>query len=118
MKGQLDLETYIAELKSREERDKALKQVSENSEEWFPKAVAALPTIVGMMPPEFSPEELRTAMSGVIGNPHHHNAWGALTNTAVRRKLIVPTGNWGQNRKKESHARVTRLYRARSGDDD
>lgn len=115
--AQIDLEEYINGMKAREERDRALKQVSENAEDWFTKATSALPTIIGMMPPEFSPEELRTAVSSVVGDPHHHNAWGALTNTAVRRKLMVATGQLRQNRKKESHARVVRLYRAaRHGD--
>lgn len=45
--------------------------------------------------------------------PHHHNAWGAAANAAVRKGLLIDTGERRPMRLRTSHARKTPLYRVR-----
>ena len=92
-------------------RDRALKSVADNSEDWMEKALEALKYLSTRR--EWTGEDIRLLISkpGIVGAPHHHNAWGALINTAVRRKLIVATGRYESMKTTKSHARKTPVYR-------
>lgn len=89
-------------------RDAALKEVAETSGTWMDSALAML---VDVLHGEFTGEDIknRLLLKG-LPEPHHNNAWGALTMTAVRRKYIVRTGKWTPMRAKKSHARMTPVY--------
>jgi hypothetical protein len=52
---------------------------------------------------------LACARAGII--PHHANAWGAAANMALKRGLLIDTGQRAKMRKRASHARQTPVYR-------
>jgi hypothetical protein len=91
-------------------RDEAIKTVLENAgHDWKDKAlhiIAAMPK--GMLA---TGEDLRLSIADKIGNPHHHNAYGALIMNAVRKGYLMQTGKYVRMRTPKSHARATPLYR-------
>ena len=89
-------------------RDEGIKRVIENSETWQDRA---LRIIQAAQFDQVTGEELREPVVLAIGEPHHPNAWGALINTAVKRGLIVKTGQYTQMRRASAHARVNAIYR-------
>lgn len=112
MQGQLfqDLDTAGGTFNpAKEARDAVLARVAQNSAPWIEQAVGAFRA--SAMPDEFTGEMIRGVVEKAIGQPHHHNAWGALTMTLARRKLIEATGAYTAMRSARSHARSTRLYR-------
>lgn len=90
-------------------RDTGLKQVSR--EDWMPAAVLAFRRYSGELPEVFTGEDIRELVSTFAGQPHHPNAWGALTMTLVRQGHIVATGTVSKMRSPSSHARRTFEYR-------
>jgi hypothetical protein len=91
------------------ERDKGMKQVLDRNPEWTDlalRAIACLP--VGW---EGSGQDIRIKLTELIGPPHDHNVWGSLTNLAIRKKFIVPTGHYKYTRLRASHKRRIPVYR-------
>ena len=88
-------------------RDITLTQVSENAGTWMDRAKRALPALRGQT---MTGEMIRLYLSEIIGEPHHHNAYGALINHAVRSGQLKPTGRYLKMRTKKSHARKTPEY--------
>lgn len=89
-------------------RDSALDQVSGHAGEWMDKALFAVANInTGF---ELTGEDIRLRVADRVGNPHHHNAWGALIKAALKQKLITPTGKQRAMQTVKSHARKTPLY--------
>lgn len=100
--GELDLG------KGRAARDAGLKRVGERGRIWIndamEKVVLKLPRgWRGQM------EDLRVIIEDVIGKPHHHNIYGALTTRAIKGHVLHYTGETRQMKRKSSHARNTRL---------
>jgi hypothetical protein len=58
-------------------------------------------------------EDVSLACASVGIVPHHHNAWGAAANQAVRLGLLIDTGQRRHMQKRVSHARQTPVYRVR-----
>lgn len=54
-------------------------------------------------------EGIRLAV--MLPPPHHHNAWGAVIRMAVRRGLLMDTGQMAHMTSKKSHARRSPVYR-------
>lgn len=94
--------------RARKARDQALTKVAKNSGDWFGKAMQA----VTDMPTGWRGigEDLRLEIEARIGKPHHHNAWGSVTNQAVRRGLLIKTGTLSQMKTAKSHARASMIY--------
>ncbi len=93
-------------------RDEGIAEVSEHNGKWMELCVAeaerlSSSTLTG---DKFTGEDLRHHLGRRIGLPHHSNAWGALINTLVRRKIIKPTGEYRAMRDDSSHARKTPVY--------
>lgn len=42
---------------------------------------------------------------------HHPNAWGAMINAHVQRKLLVATGRYKKPLSPKSHARMIQIYK-------
>lgn len=106
--AQLDLVDYINAVAA---RDAALQRVAENAGEWTRMAYMAFYDAIrdGW---EGTGEDVRLTMTDAgLQAPHHHNAWGALTCSLVRRGLLIPTGTWTNMRGEKSHARKTPVYR-------
>lgn len=101
---QLDLMDYASTL-----RDEVIKQVTR--EDWMPAAITVFRRYSQELPDVFTGEDVRELVASFAGQPHHPNAWGALTMTLVRQNLIVATGTVAKMRTPSSHARRTFEYR-------
>lgn len=89
-------------------RDLALDKVAFNNAEWFDKVLMLIPShSLG----EFTGEELRQRITPLMGHPSHHNAWGSVIRTAIKRGLIEGTGQYKKMTTVKSHARATAVYR-------
>jgi hypothetical protein len=94
---------------ARSARDDALKTVSDNAGmSWNEKALLEIRKHDGLT---CIAEELRLLVYPEIGDPHHHNAWGAVIMTAVKRGLLVPLDVKPRSMKTlKSHARKSPVY--------
>jgi hypothetical protein len=97
-----------------ERKKAAIDTVAANSSEWMALALIELERMINSFPESFAGEFIRVKLTPWIGKPHSPNAWGALTRTALNRKLIEPTGQWTPMLAEKSHGRQTPLYRKRS----
>lgn len=89
-------------------RDEALEVVADKAGKvWMEAGFRAIAHLEG----EFTGEDIRRIVGLVIGQPHHHNAWGSLIMNAIKRGLIIKTGQWLKMRDPRSHARMTPVYR-------
>ena len=88
-------------------RDAAMDQVADNAGvAWMQDAVAAARGLSG----EVTGEDVRLRCQAAGIEPHHHNAWGALTNELLRRGILEPTDRFVKMKDPRSHARMTRVY--------
>ncbi len=88
-------------------RDEAIAKVSDNNEKWMELCVKSIEDSYNDHPGwTFTGEDLRHQCEMLVGCPAHSNAWGALVNTLVRRKIIKPTGEYRAMRDDSSHART------------
>ncbi len=104
-KGFDDLPLFTGEVL----RDEAIAKVSDNNEKWMELAIKAAETYIEY-PATFTGEDIRHYCESYVGCPHHPNAYGALINTLLRRKIIKPTGEYLAMRDSSSHARRTPVY--------
>ncbi len=91
-------------------RDEALEQVTDHNGKWMERCVREMELCAWGDGFGFTGEQIRFHLTAAIGYPAHSNAWGALINTLVRRKIIRPTGEWRAMRDDSSHARKTPVY--------
>ena len=92
-------------------RDEALRRVRDNAGDWRDRALLAMNLIPGFIG-TWEDIRVRLLMKG-LARPHHHNAWGEVSKEALKRKLMIPTGEMRPMRLKKSHARSTKVYRVR-----
>ncbi len=103
-KGFDDLPLFTGEVL----RDEAIAKVSEHNDKWFSACVRKMELY--WMDEGFTGEDIRFYLNQEVGCPAHPNAWGALINTLVRRKIIKPTGEYRAMKDDSSHARRTPVY--------
>lgn len=60
---------------------------------------------------ELTGEEIRERLELFVDPPHHHNVWGSFINRAIKKEIIVWTGEHRQMHGPRSHARKTGTYR-------
>jgi hypothetical protein len=88
-------------------RDEGLRRVQSKNRQWLDDCLAKMPLLTGHM----TGEEIRIRMTFSVGQPTHHNAWGSLIMSAVRKGLIEATGEYRSMKTKKSHARKTPVYK-------
>ena len=91
-------------------RDEGIKKVADNNDKWMTACLRWVENHGLDFGGDFTGEDLRMGLSRCVGCPAHSNAWGALINTLVRRKIIKPTGEYRAMRDDSSHARKTPVY--------
>lgn len=93
---------------ARDARDEALRRVAMHSGHYFDLAMC----VVISLPTGWTGtgEDLRLICLKSIGKPHHHNVFGALTNSAQRHGLLYDTGKIRQMQEEQSHARKTGVW--------
>ena len=94
---------------AKEQKNLAIKQVADNAGDWMDQALSAMRFLSKRR--EWTGEDIRLTLETIVGSPHHHNAWGALTKMALQAKLIIPTGRYVPMKTGKSHARKTPVYR-------
>jgi hypothetical protein len=92
-------------------KEKGIREVSEHNENWMGRCLQVAPRYLHHRA-DFTGEDLRFLCENLAGSPRHHNAWGALISTLIKRKIIVPTGEYRQMKDRSSHARSTPVYKA------
>lgn len=91
-------------------RDEAIERVDEHNKHWRESVLA----LIERLPHGWTGigEDIRLlALEEKLGKPHHHNAWGGVIMGAVKRKLLVDTGERRKMRVTASHARQSPIYR-------
>ena len=58
-------------------------------------------------------EEMRRVCEEAGIHPHHHNAWGSLTNQLVRAGILQDTGRIAKSTRITSHARRNTVWKVR-----
>ena len=103
-KGFDDLPLFTGEVL----RDEGIKKVAGHNLSWMEMCIVKAEN--SFWDHRFTGEDIRRVLSYQVGLPHHPNAWGALVNTLVRRKIIKPTGEYRAMKDDSSHARRTPVY--------
>lgn len=89
-------------------RDEAIDRVATNAgSEWV---ATGLNKISQLAAGEYTGEQIRLILTEAGIVPHHHNAWGALISSAVKRGILIDTGRLDHMQTKKSHARKTSVY--------
>ncbi len=91
-------------------RDEGIAKVTKHNGKWMERALWHA-EFFAQLHQSFTGEDIRFHVSREIGCPAHPNAWGALINTLLKRKIIKPTGEYRKMRDSCSHARKTPVYR-------
>ena len=93
-------------------KDHALAQVSSHAGLEFKEAAQAV-ILERLSGTECLAEEMRRVCeeAGVV--PHHHNAWGGLTNQLVRAGILIDTGRLAKSTCVRSHGRRQPIWRVR-----
>jgi hypothetical protein len=106
-------------LESLKRRDEGEALVTENqSEHWREGYKEHAEAFLASMPPgcDFIGEDMRRHIFEEIGAPTHHNAWGALAGTMIRRwtkEGRIELVGLGKMTDRTSHARLSPRYRVR-----
>lgn len=58
-------------------------------------------------------EEMRRVCEEAGIKPHHHNAWGSLTNQLVKAGVLIDTGRLAKSTSVRSHARRQPIWKVR-----
>jgi hypothetical protein len=58
----------------------------------------------------FTGEDIRATLTEFGLEPNHPNAWGALINGLIIKKVLIPTLLYRPMKDPRSHARKTRVY--------
>lgn len=88
-------------------RDEELARVLDNAQPWSDRAAAEIKKLKNWTG---TAEDLRHALRLIVGEPHHHNAWGGLIMGAVKRRDLIKTGEHRNMKDAKSHARKTPVY--------
>lgn len=95
-------------VRSREKKDEGITEAAVANIGWLG---AALLLLEKLDLHEVTGEGLRLwLLEKKLPHPSKPNAWGAMTQHAIRKRLIRPSGRWEPMRDVRSHARQTPVY--------
>lgn len=103
--GQMDFGNF-----AQQRRDEALKKVIKNTPEGWTRSYYLFALSQPRLKEPFSAEDFRLFAAPAIGNPHHHNAWGAHWRCLVEMGWVVPSGALKHMEGPRSNARQTFTY--------
>ena len=85
-------------------RDNGIKTVVKNAGSiWMDKAIELICSKLAGQ--EVIAETFRVLCEEENIIPHHHNAWGGLTNRLVKEGVLIDTGRMAKSLRPKSHAR-------------
>lgn len=94
-------------------RDCGIAVVGRNAGVAFMEAAKAL-ILDRLAGQEVLAEEMRRLCEEAGIHPHHHNAWGSLTNQLVKAGILQDTGRIARSTRVTSHARRNTVWKVRS----
>jgi hypothetical protein len=96
----------------RRARDEGLDAAALHNAAWLSKAIDHLRYFASRMP-TFTMEDFRAHCSSfTFPSPESHHAWGALTQIARKRGVILFTGQYTPAKSKKTHAHPVKVWRA------
>lgn len=101
---QLDIFDYAESL---QKRDEGIQSILAGNVRWSDVAIDALAAFARKIGRQFTMEDFKAA--GMVPEPDHHNAWGALCNVAARKGLIRSVG-FARAKSVKAHARVISVW--------
>ena len=93
-------------------RDRAIATVGANAGPEFMEQAKAV-ILERFSGTECLAEEFRRVCEEAGIRPHHHNAWGSLTNQLVKAGILIDTGRIAKSTRVTSHARRNTVWRVR-----
>lgn len=97
----------LGELLGDRRKEEGIALVSAHGGVWIDEAMRLLRGYVYSRKGEpFTMDMFRRAVAMELPNPHHVNAWGALTNSAAKAGLIKKTGEYFKSTLPASHNRM------------
>jgi hypothetical protein len=98
--------------KSKKNKDAGIRQVSRSNLNWLIAVHERLRKISkereGQM---VTGEDVRSTLMEFGLEPNHPNAWGALINGLIKKKVLIRTNSYRSMKDPRSHARSTRVYK-------
>jgi hypothetical protein len=97
-------------------RDEGIALVSLNSGEWMVRARAVAMEYLAHHAGEIiTADPIRNVVQAALGQPHHQNAWGALTRSLIGRRFLRPTGRLAKSPRASNHAHANPEYEVLAG---
>lgn len=98
---------------SLELRDRGISQVTDNAAPWPEEVEEHLRWfLIGNWPETFTVESFREyATARGLREPHHRNAWGAVTKMKFWKDRCEPTGEYRKAATVSAHARAVMVWR-------
>ena len=97
--------------KSKENRDAGIGRVANSNLSWLAAVHDRLRKISKEREGQLvTGEDVRATLTELGLKPNHPNAWGALINGLVKKKVLLPTDVYRPMKDPRSHARSTRVY--------
>jgi hypothetical protein len=91
-------------------RDTGIKTVIANAgDDWLKKATDLIQ--VRFAGQEVLAETFRKVCEEENIRPHHHNAWGGLTNRLIKQGILIDTGRVAKSTHPTSHARRQPIWK-------
>lgn len=95
-------------------RDDGIARVTAKSGEWMGKAQeCAAKFLLALGAKSLTSDEIRDEVRAKIGEPHHGNAWGALTRWLIVKGLLFRTGRLAPSSRASNHAHANPVYEVR-----
>lgn len=92
-------------------RDEGIARVTENAASWMDNARAIAVEFCRISDGKLiTADVVRDFVAARIGQPHHFNAWGALSNWMVRQGRLIPTGRIVPSSRASNHAHKNPEY--------
>lgn len=92
-------------------RDAGIALVTENAGTWMDRARAVATETLSKIPGQsISGDQIRNAVEGQIGPPHHYNAWGALARWLLLRGFLLPTNRSVKSERASNHSHANPVY--------
>jgi len=95
-------------------RDDGIARVTAKSGEWMSKAQECAARFLSTLSGSLTSDEIRDAVREKIGEPHHGNAWGALTRWLILKGYLLRTGRLALSSRASNHAHANPVYEVRS----
>jgi hypothetical protein len=103
---------FDGRLGGQQAKREALERVARNAGNWMPRCLLAIGALADSRRGDLvTGEDIRLLLTPVVGDPHHHNTWGAAILMAIERGYLLDTEKPVPMRTRRSHARKTPLYR-------